>query len=128
MFRRTKIVATVGPASASEEMLLALMEAGADVVLFPELAVTGYPPEDLLLRPSFLDAARKSLDAIAAEVTGVAALVGPVQVHEGGIEREGRNRDQLLAVVVGRAHGTERRVDSHHVRGQPGPSGQERQP
>jgi NAD+ synthase (glutamine-hydrolysing) len=34
--------------------------AGADLVLFPELAVTGYPPEDLLFRPDFLDAARRS--------------------------------------------------------------------
>ncbi len=51
-------------------------DAGADLVLFPELAVTGYPPEDLLLRPDFLRAARRTLDAVAAETTGIAALVG----------------------------------------------------
>jgi NAD+ synthase (glutamine-hydrolysing) len=51
-------------------------EANADLVLFPELAVTGYPPEDLLFRPEFLRQARRSLDAIAAETTGIAALVG----------------------------------------------------
>jgi NAD+ synthase (glutamine-hydrolysing) len=50
--------------------------AGADLVLFPELAVTGYPPEDLLFRPGFLRQARRSLDQIAAEATGIAALVG----------------------------------------------------
>jgi NAD+ synthase (glutamine-hydrolysing) len=55
-------------------------EAGADLVLFPELAVTGYPPEDLLLRPSFLREAAKSLEAIAAETRGVAALVGTPQL------------------------------------------------
>jgi NAD+ synthase (glutamine-hydrolysing) len=49
---------------------------GADVVLFPELAVTGYPPEDLLFRPEFLRQARRSLDRIAAESTDIAALVG----------------------------------------------------
>jgi NAD+ synthase (glutamine-hydrolysing) len=49
---------------------------GADIVLFPELAVTGYPPEDLLFRPEFLRQARRSLDQIAAEATGIAALVG----------------------------------------------------
>jgi NAD+ synthase (glutamine-hydrolysing) len=49
---------------------------GADVVLFPELAVTGYPPEDLLLRPGFIRAARLSLEQIAAETTGVTVLVG----------------------------------------------------
>jgi NAD+ synthase (glutamine-hydrolysing) len=50
--------------------------AGAELVLFPELAVTGYPPEDLLLRPGFLRAAAETLDAIAAETKGIAALVG----------------------------------------------------
>jgi NAD+ synthase (glutamine-hydrolysing) len=51
-------------------------EANADLVLFPELAVTGYPPEDLLFRPEFLRQARRSLDQIAAEATDIAALVG----------------------------------------------------
>jgi NAD+ synthase (glutamine-hydrolysing) len=51
-------------------------DAGADLVLFPELAVTGYPPEDLLLRPGFLRAAARTLDAIVAETKGIAALVG----------------------------------------------------
>src|SRR5918992_1993512 len=63
---RERIVARLGEARA----------AGADLVLFPELAVTGYPPEDLLLRPGFLRAADRTLRAIAAEATGVAALVG----------------------------------------------------
>jgi NAD+ synthase (glutamine-hydrolysing) len=51
-------------------------EAGADLVLFPELAVTGYPPEDLLLRPAFIRAARRSVEELAARTKGVAALVG----------------------------------------------------
>ncbi len=50
--------------------------AGADLVVFPELAVTGYPPEDLLLRPGFLKAARTSLDEIARATDGITALVG----------------------------------------------------
>jgi NAD+ synthase (glutamine-hydrolysing) len=49
---------------------------GADLVLFPELAVTGYPPEDLLLRPGFVRAAAASLREIAAAVRGTVALVG----------------------------------------------------
>src|SRR5512142_967033 len=49
---------------------------GADLVLFPELAVTGYPPEDLLLRPGFLRAAERSLLEIARECRGIAAMVG----------------------------------------------------
>ena len=50
--------------------------AGADLVVFPELATTGYPPEDLLLRPGFVRAAHESLEQIAAECTGITALVG----------------------------------------------------
>src|SRR3954447_15627698 len=51
-------------------------EAGAELALFPELAVTGYPPEDLLLRPGFIRAAAASLHAIAAETKDVVAVVG----------------------------------------------------
>jgi NAD+ synthase (glutamine-hydrolysing) len=49
---------------------------GAELVIVPELAVTGYPPEDLLLRPAFVRAARRSLEAIASTCTGITALVG----------------------------------------------------
>src|SRR5438105_7566250 len=51
-------------------------EAGADLVLFPELAVTGYPPEDLLLRPGFVRAAERTLHEIARATRGIVALVG----------------------------------------------------
>jgi NAD+ synthase (glutamine-hydrolysing) len=51
-------------------------DANADLVLFPELAVTGYPPEDLLLRPGFVRAARRSVDEIAKSTHGVTVMVG----------------------------------------------------
>jgi len=50
--------------------------AHADLVVFPELAVTGYPPEDLLLRPGFVRAARRAVDEIARGCTDTVALVG----------------------------------------------------
>jgi NAD+ synthase (glutamine-hydrolysing) len=75
-----QIDTVVGDLDGNRERILAHLSeakaANADLALFPELAVTGYPPEDLLLRPSFLAAARESLDAIAAEATGITALVG----------------------------------------------------
>ena len=49
---------------------------GSDLIVFPELAVTGYPPEDLLLRPGFVRAARSSVEEIAAAADGIVALVG----------------------------------------------------
>jgi NAD+ synthase (glutamine-hydrolysing) len=48
----------------------------ADLVIFPELAVTGYPPEDLLLRPGFVRAAEESVEVIAREARGTTVLVG----------------------------------------------------
>src|SRR4051812_42256987 len=48
----------------------------ADLVVFPELAVTGYPPEDLLLRPSFIQAAQAKAEALAREARGIVALIG----------------------------------------------------
>jgi NAD+ synthase (glutamine-hydrolysing) len=55
-------------------------ETNADLVLFPELAVTGYPPEDLLLRPGFVRAARRAVDEIAKSAHGITALVGAPQL------------------------------------------------
>jgi NAD+ synthase (glutamine-hydrolysing) len=63
---REKILASLADARA----------AGADLVVFPELAVTGYPPEDLLLRPGFLRAARATLEEIAGHSVDLTALVG----------------------------------------------------
>ena len=51
-------------------------ETGAEIVLFPELAVTGYPPEDLLLREHFLQAAGEALSSLARDAHGIVALVG----------------------------------------------------
>jgi NAD+ synthase (glutamine-hydrolysing) len=50
---------------------------GADLVLFPELAISGYPPEDLLLRPAFLAACERAIGEVAAACTGgITAVVG----------------------------------------------------
>ena len=48
----------------------------ADLILFPELALSGYPPEDLLLRPAFLADCQKAMERIAAGVNGIVAVVG----------------------------------------------------
>src|SRR5262249_48095355 len=48
----------------------------AQLIAFPELTLSGYPPEDLLLRPSFLAACERELQAVAAVADGIAAYVG----------------------------------------------------
>jgi NAD+ synthase (glutamine-hydrolysing) len=75
-----QIDAVVGDIDGNRRRILAALADArsqkADLVLFPELAVTGYPPEDLLLRPGFLRAAASSLEQIARQVRGCVALIG----------------------------------------------------
>jgi NAD+ synthase (glutamine-hydrolysing) len=64
-------------------------EGGAQLVLLPELCLSGYPPEDLVLRRDFLEAVREGLDSIAGEVEGIVALVGfPERVERSARELE----------------------------------------
>ncbi|UNK48989.1 NAD+ synthase [Lysobacter sp. S4-A87] len=71
----------VGAVHQNAERIAAMIsqardEYGADVVLFPELALSGYPPEDLLLRPGFLADCEAAINRIAASTQGIVAVVG----------------------------------------------------
>jgi NAD+ synthase (glutamine-hydrolysing) len=67
----------------------------ADVVVFPELTLTGYPPEDLLLRPEFDQRVAQGVEQLRAALTGIAAIVGYPCVRDGkrfnaaGVIRDG---------------------------------------
>ncbi|MDQ3874872.1 MAG: NAD+ synthase, partial [Actinomycetota bacterium] len=80
-----QINTVVGDLEGNRERILRRLtearEADVDLVVFPELAVTGYPPEDLLLRPGFIRAAERSLVRIARETPGLVALVGTPRFH-----------------------------------------------
>ncbi len=69
----------VGALARNADKILNLVEqakaAGAEVLLFPELALSGYPPEDLLLRPGFLADCERSLAEIAAKVQGITVVL-----------------------------------------------------
>jgi NAD+ synthase (glutamine-hydrolysing) len=75
-----QINTVVGDLDGNRDLILSRLEEardhGAELVLFPELAVTGYPPEDLLLRSGFVRAAARSLGEIAKQARGIVALVG----------------------------------------------------
>jgi NAD+ synthase (glutamine-hydrolysing) len=75
-----QINATVGDIPGNSRRIAAGLhdarDAGAELVLFPELALTGYPPEDLLLKEHFLADARRELERLATETEGIAAIVG----------------------------------------------------
>ncbi|KFN51250.1 NAD+ synthase [Arenimonas composti] len=92
----------VGAVEANARRIAALIaeardEHGADLVLFPELALSGYPPEDLLQRPAFLAACERALHEVAAACTGgIVAVVGwpqaagPVVYNAASVLRDGR--------------------------------------
>jgi NAD+ synthase (glutamine-hydrolysing) len=65
-----------GNARKISDYIARARDEGAAIVVFPELALTGYPPEDLLLKTSFLDAARVALRELAAQSQGIVAVVG----------------------------------------------------
>jgi NAD+ synthase (glutamine-hydrolysing) len=65
-----------GNAAKAREHVARARDAGAQLVLLPELVVTGYPPEDLLLKEHFLADARAAVDRIAAATNGIVAVVG----------------------------------------------------
>ena len=75
-----QINTTVGDLSGNKTRILDayhnLVEKGADLIVFPELVVCGYPPRDLLLKSRFADDAQKTLKSIAKEISVVPALIG----------------------------------------------------
>src|SRR6185503_9864572 len=86
-------------AGNARTLLDAIAEAkrdGAALVVTPELSLCGYPPEDLLLRPAFLDACAAELAALAVEVRDVVAVIGfpersdGVRYNAAAVVRNGR--------------------------------------
>ena len=71
-----------GNAARIVDCLAEARRRGVDLAVFPELAVCGYPPEDLLLRPSFLEATEAAVADIARHTQGLTALVGYAQRQE----------------------------------------------
>ncbi len=83
-----QINATVGDLSGNEDRILTAAtrarERGADLVLFPELAVCGYPPEDLLLKDYFVRDSIKTLRSLTKKIHGITAVVGFVDIDRQG--------------------------------------------
>src|SRR3954468_10243856 len=75
-----QINATVGDIAGNTRLIREHIDRardeGAQLVVFPEVAITGYPPEDLLLKTHFVDAAGHALEELAAETEDIVALVG----------------------------------------------------
>jgi len=82
---------TIGDIAGNAQKIFIALERAqdldADVVLFPELTLSGYPPEDLLLDASFIDAVQKKLKEIAPATKGLFAVIGLPRWNETGVEK-----------------------------------------
>jgi NAD+ synthase (glutamine-hydrolysing) len=94
---------TVGDLAANARTVLAHSQqaaaAGADLVAFPELTLTGYPPEDLVLRAGFRAASRAALEKLAADLA--ADGLGDLAVLVGYVEDDGGPRNALAFIHRG---------------------------
>ena len=92
---------TVGDLAANAELVrqnvATAQSAGAHIVVFPEMVLTGYPVEDLALRPSFQSASQKAITELAKELTGeIVAIVGYLDQVDGAPQN-------MVAVISGGA-------------------------
>ena len=94
---------TVGDFAGNSRAVLArtaqAAQAGADLVAFPEMMLTGYPVEDLVLRPAFRAASRDSLEKLAVELAD--AGLGRVGVVVGYVDEDGGTRDASAFLLGG---------------------------
>jgi len=82
------------------------LKAEADLVVFPELTMTGYPPEDLLLRPAFIAENKRALDDCAASVGKITVCAGFVDT-----DREGRLYNALAVLRETRVRAVYRKIE-----------------
>ncbi len=91
---------TVGDFSGNAAKIIQFAQqargAGAGLILFPELAVSGYPPRDLVERPSFIAHSRATIEKIAAETVGIAVICGTVTPAEADSGKKVMNSAALL--------------------------------
>jgi len=85
-----------GNAAKIVQFALQARSAGAGLILFPELAVCGYPPRDLVERPLFVARNRTTVERIAAETQGIAVICGMVTAAEADSGKKAMNSAALL--------------------------------
>ncbi len=98
-----QINTTVGALNANTETVIEKIrlahEAGAELILFPELSLTGYPPLDLLDRPRFIDKNLACLDQVAAATKGMTGLTAIVGFVDKNRTRQGKQLHNAAAVI-----------------------------
>jgi NAD+ synthase (glutamine-hydrolysing) len=100
----TTVGDVAGNAARASRAIAEARSAGADVVVLPEATLPGYPPEDLLLKPSFVAAGWAALEALAADVRGITALVGVIESDRGRLHNAAALVTDGRAEIVHRKH------------------------
>jgi NAD+ synthase (glutamine-hydrolysing) len=103
-----QINTTVGDLSGNTEKIICYIrqarDLGVNLVTFPELAITGYPPEDLLLKPQFIDGNLNCLQQVVDVCKGITAVIGFVDRREGIYNAAAVIYDRTLAGVYHKMH------------------------
>ncbi len=73
----------IGNLARAQQCIATAVGKGADLILFPELAISGYPPEDLLLRPGFMHQCHAAIDELVQSVSGIDVVIGHPWQHAG---------------------------------------------
>src|SRR5947209_8045304 len=68
-----------------ESAITARDQLSADVIVFPELSLTSYPPEDLLLRPSFIESINQALNKFKSEIKDIYCVIGHPHANSAGL-------------------------------------------
>ncbi|NOZ22641.1 MAG: NAD+ synthase [Planctomycetes bacterium] len=106
---QAQINPTVGDLDGNAEKVMdgirRARDAGAHVVVFPELVICGYPPEDLLLRPRFLEDTRRALQKVAESTRDIVAVVGFAD------ESDGRAYNGAAVIENGHVSGVYHKVE-----------------
>jgi NAD+ synthase (glutamine-hydrolysing) len=99
---------TVGDLPGNAKRVIEFIEQaramGTDIVAFPELVLTGYPPEDLLLRPDFIDQNQAALDEVTRATKGITAIIGFAQRAEDVYNAAAIAHDGEIAGIVQKSH------------------------
>ncbi len=101
---------TVGDLKGNARRIISFIEKAkkqkADIIAFPELAITGYPPEDLLLKPQFIADNKEALKKIIDKTTGIAVVIGFVDSVKGSLYNaaaviaDGRMKDSYHKILL----------------------------
>jgi NAD+ synthase (glutamine-hydrolysing) len=114
-----QINCTVGDLEGNSEKIISYIqkgrEKGVDIISFPEMSITGYPPDDLLLKPGFIHDNMQALDLVARQCTDITAIVGFAEATKASSPGKGETRARLAYNAAALIHNGKIKVVSHKI-------------